>query len=135
MALQTIQSKNLQHITISALTNLPDISTHPQLAFGNMIGETVRQRMAGPRSPVGPTLDLTLDSPEDHVRGGEDRELFGSPLTEFVAGTNGERARRFSQVFALRYAGLRGRGMDRCPLYCRAGLWGTLAMYSCAYQT
>ena len=48
--------------------------------------------MAGPRPPVDPTLDLILDSPKDHVRGGEDRELFGSLLTEFVAGTDEERA-------------------------------------------
>jgi hypothetical protein len=27
--------------------------------------------MAGPRPPIGPILDLALDSPKDHVRGGE----------------------------------------------------------------
>ena len=46
MALQTIQSKNLQRITTSpyaALTNLPDISTHPQLTFRTVVWETVRR--------------------------------------------------------------------------------------------
>ena len=46
MALQTVQSKNLQWITISpcaTITDLPRIRNHPPLTIANMVGETVRQ--------------------------------------------------------------------------------------------
>jgi hypothetical protein len=49
--------------------------------------------MARPRPPVGPILDVTLDSPDGRVRAGEWREGFRGPCTEFVAGANGKRAR------------------------------------------
>ena len=41
--------------------------------------------MTGPQPYVGPILDITLNSPEDHVRCEGGRE---SPWTESVAGAN-----------------------------------------------